>query len=130
VRLLLDTHVMLWWALGDQRLTTRGQSLIADDRNDCFVSIASVWEVAIKTSARRGGLPTGITASTYAALIDEAGFELLDVRRSHAIELESIPPIHGDPFDRLMIAKAVQERMTLLTHDRIVGSYGKPVMLV
>jgi PIN domain nuclease of toxin-antitoxin system len=129
VRLLLDTNVTLWWLLGNERLSVKGHSLIGDERNECFVSIGSLWEVAIKSLLGRG-LPPGITAATYAELIDEAGFVFKDVRRPHALAVEGLKAIHGDPFDRLMVAQANCEGFTLVTSDKKLAAYGDFVILV
>jgi PIN domain nuclease of toxin-antitoxin system len=129
VRLLLDTHIMLWWALGDVRLPARARSLILEERNACFVSVASLWEVSIKSGLGKG-LPLGVNAPVYLSLIEEAGFSLLDVRKEHALAVEGLPPHHGDPFDRLMIAQATVEGLQLMTHDKLLAAYGDPVLLV
>ena len=120
---------MLWWSLGDERLSSVGRKMIVDDRNECFVSIASLWEVAIKSSLNRG-LPPGITANRYAQLIEEAGFALKDVRKDHALGVERLDSVHGDPFDRLMIAQAKAEGFTLITHDKALSAYGDGVLVV
>ncbi len=129
MRLLLDTNVTLWWLLGNERLSAKGRTLIGDERNACFVSIASLWEVAIKGRLDRG-LPPGITGQTYAELIDEVGFSILDVRRPHVIAIDGLDRLHGDPFDRLMVAQAQCEGFGLLTSDRQLAAYGDFVMLV
>jgi PIN domain nuclease of toxin-antitoxin system len=129
VKFLLDTHIMLWWALGDEKLPKAGRALISDERNECVVSVASLWEVAIKSCLGRG-LPKGITAVRYAELIDEAGFVLKDVRRDHALGVEQLDGIHGDPFDRLMVSQARVEGLSLLTHDKALADYGDFVMVV
>jgi PIN domain nuclease of toxin-antitoxin system len=129
VKLLLDTHIMLWWALGNEQLSTVGRSLIGDERNECLVSVASLWEVAIKSSLGRG-LPIGITAASYSALIDEAGFVLTEVRKGHALGVEHLDGIHGDPFDRLMVSQAHADGLRFLTHDKTLAAYGDFVMVV
>ncbi len=129
MRLLLDTHVMLWWSLGDERLSGRGRDLIANERNECFVSVASLWEVAIKSSLKRG-LPPGISALRYCAMIEEAGFALKEVRKLHAVGVENLDPVHGDPFDRLMVAQAKSEGFTFITHDNVLAAYGDFVITV
>lgn len=129
MRLLLDTHVMLWWLLGNERLSLHARDLIDADTNECTVSMASIWEVAIKSSLGRG-LPHGITARRYIDLIDEAGFATLAIRADHVVEVEKLAHNHGDPFDRLMVAQATAERMVLITHDKLLVSYGESVMLV
>ena len=129
MRLLLDTHIMLWWSLGDERLSSAGRGLLSDEKNECFVSIASLWEVAIKSSLGRG-LPQGITAAAYAELIDEAGFILKDVQKAHALSIEALGLIHGDPFDRLMVGQAKTEGFIFLTNDKMLAAYGDWVKLL
>lgn len=129
MKLLIDTHIVLWWALGDEKLSKAGQAILDDQRNVGAVSVASVWEVAIKSSLGRG-LPTGITAERFSDLIEEAGFELKDIRKSHALEVEKLDARHGDPFDRLLVAQARVEGLTLLTHDKTLAAYGDFVKVV
>ena len=129
MRFLLDTHIMLWWSLGDERLSSAGRGLLSDEKNECFVSIASLWEVAIKSSLGRG-MPQGITAMAYAELIDEAGFILKDVQKAHALSIEALGLIHGDPFDRLMVGQAKTEGFTFLTSDKVLAAYGEWVKLL
>lgn len=129
MKLLLDTHIMLWWALGDKQLSAAARTLISDERNECVVSVASLWEIAIKSRLGRG-LPVGVTAIHYSELIEEAGFSLKDVRKAHALGVERLDGIRGDPFDRLLVAQAHVEGITLLTHDKALGAYGDFVMVV
>lgn len=129
MRLLLDTHIVLWWALGNERLSLAGRALVADKQNICFVSVASVWELAIKSSQGRG-LPAGMTASYFCVLASQAGFELQDVIRSYAQGIETLSATHGDPFDRLLVSHARTESLTLVTHDKILAQYGDFVMVV
>ena len=129
MKFLLDTHIILWWSLGNERLSRAGRALLADDRNICVVSVASVWEIAIKSSQNRG-LPVGVTAAYFCDLVAEAGFDLQDVSRSYAEGIETLSATHGDPFDRLLVSHARIESLTLLTHDKILGQYGDFVMVV
>ena len=103
--------------------------MLADDLNLCVVSVASVWEIAIKSSQNRG-LPVGVTAAYFCDLVAEAGFDLQDVSRSYAEGIETLSATHGDPFDRLLVSHARIESLTLLTHDKILGQYGDFVMVV
>jgi PIN domain nuclease of toxin-antitoxin system len=129
VKLLLDTHIVLWWSLGDERLSHAGRAILDDERNLCVVSVASIWEIAIKSSLGRG-LPLGITGERFADLIDEAGFTVQEIRKSHALGVEQIGAAHGDPFDRLIVSHAKTESLTLLTHDKILAAYGDFVLVV
>ncbi len=120
---------MLWWSLGDEQLVKAGRSMIDDETNICLVSVASLWEFSIKSALGRG-LPPGIDADRYVGLIDEAGFPIIDVRRTHALAISELNAIHGDPFDRLLVAQAKVEGFTLLTHDKTLAAYGEFVMVV
>ena len=112
MRLLLDTQVMLWWLLDDPRLTDSTRNLIRS--HPCLVSVASVWEVAIKH--RLGKLPVLPTLFREHSL--QAGASLLPVLDSHAIETSLLPAVHEDPFDRLMIAQARLEGLMAVSADR------------
>jgi len=119
VRLLLDTHVLLWWASADRRLTKVTRALIASDDNDVAVSAAAFWEVAIK--ARLGRIDVDVVALSDAAVAD--GFEIVPVRVDHTFPLASLPDRHGDPFDRLLIAQAIVETRRLVTADEAILTY-------
>jgi hypothetical protein len=115
--LLLDTQILIWWLLGDDRLRATTQELIAT--NPCHVSVASVWEVAIKH--RLGKLPLDPIRFRNGCL--EAGAALLMIRDSHVIETAALPAIHEDPFDRLLIAQARCERLMAVSSDRLWSQY-------
>jgi PIN domain nuclease of toxin-antitoxin system len=124
VRLLLDTHVVLWWLAGHPRLDADGRDLVA--RSKCHVSAASVWEVALKY--RLGKLP--VAPSDLIHLLGEHGIERLPVTDEHAAATATLPDLHADPFDRLLIAQARLERMTLLSADERICAYGEGVRRV
>jgi PIN domain nuclease of toxin-antitoxin system len=112
VDLLLDTHVLLWWDGGDSRLSRDARDAIADSRNRVFVSAVSPWEIAIKARAgklRFRGSPAG--------LIDANGFLALPITPVHAEEAGALGWAHRDPFDRMLVAQARSERMTLVHAD-------------
>jgi PIN domain nuclease of toxin-antitoxin system len=100
VKLLLDTHALLWWLAGDSRIESKAQNLITDPGNDILVSIASLWEIVVKV--RIGKLEANIEEIVRA--IDALGFERLDIRPKHLAELMRLPAHHRDPFDHLLIA--------------------------
>jgi PIN domain nuclease of toxin-antitoxin system len=118
MRLLLDTHVVLWWLSGHKRLNVDHRNLI--EHADCHVSAASIWEVAIKH--RLGKLP--ITPTELVTSIDDAGMRRLPINYEHAAATASLPNLHTDPFDRLLIAQARLERLILLSADDGVCAYG------
>jgi PIN domain nuclease of toxin-antitoxin system len=111
MRLLLDTQIMLWWLQGDARLRTQTRELMAS--TPCLLSVASLWEVAIKH--RLGKLPVDPVSYREGSLA--AGATLLDIKPEHAIETARLPGIHEDPFDRLIIAQARVEHLTAMSSD-------------
>ena len=131
MRVLLDTHVALWAIVADLRLTRSAQDLIADPENAIFVSAASVWEIAIKHSLARG-LPGDMPISGAEAFgyFQQAGYELLAITADHAAAVEALPPLHRDPFDRILVAQALVEPLRLMTHDPMVKAYNDTVILV
>lgn len=117
-RLLLDTHVFLWWKLDDPRLNSIARNAIT--RADIvFVSAASAWEAAIKT--RLGKLELTVD---FAEGVKESGFERLPIGFQHAAETRNLPDHHRDPFDRMLIAQARVERLVVVTHDPLFEPYG------
>ena len=127
MRLLLDTHILLWALTDDPRLSTRARELLLDTRNDVFFSAASLWEIAIKRTLRREDMP--ISADQAIRLFNKAGYEELGISAAHAVAVESLPPIHTDPFDRMLVAQAISEPLCLITHDSIVASYHNGIIL-
>ena len=125
MKLLLDTHLLLWAITDDRRLPARVRALMADPANECLYSAASVWEVAIKNGLPKRSL--GIPADAFRREVETAGFRPLAVSPEHAAMVESLPHVHEDPFDRLLVAQARAENCTLLTSDSILPAYGAPV---
>jgi PIN domain nuclease of toxin-antitoxin system len=131
LNLLIDTHLAIWYAHGDAKMPTKARHLIEDVANTSFVSVASIWEIAIKFALRRGraqDVPfSGSAAITY---FERVGFELLPIMPDQAAHVEFLPTLHGDPFDRMMLAQARIESMRFVTHDAILADYGDFVELV
>ena len=121
-RLLLDTHVFLWWRAEPSRLSSKVRSSIAT-ADVVFVSVASAWEAAIKTSLGRLELPDTIEAGVLAS-----GFEKLLITFSHTEHAGGLPPHHRDPFDRMLVAQAQAEGLTLVTHDRLLEPYDVEIL--
>jgi PIN domain nuclease of toxin-antitoxin system len=121
VNLLLDTHVLIWWDEG-RRLAAEARRAIAD-ADSVYVSAASAWEVAIKT-----GLGRLRPIRTVEQAVDESGFLELPVTFRHAERVGKLPPHHRDPFDRLLIAQADVEELTLVTRDAVFARYGVGVI--
>jgi PIN domain nuclease of toxin-antitoxin system len=122
VRLLLDTHALLWFYLGDLQLSAVARAAIADPANSKFVSPASYWELAIKIS-----LGKYVLAETYDEFIEHAifdnGFAILPVEPKHTAALIVLPHHHKDPFDRLLVAQAQVEGIPLVSGDAIFDQY-------
>ena len=119
MRILLDTHALLWWLNGDGRIERKAQDLITDSANDILVSAASLWEIVVKI--RVGKLEADIGGIVSA--IGSQGFEILEIRPEHLEELVRLPIHHRDPFDHLLIAQAIAEGLTFLSEDRHTASY-------
>jgi PIN domain nuclease of toxin-antitoxin system len=121
VRLLLDTHLLLWAAASSARLPREARELLQDDSNDAYYSAASIWEIAIKSSLRRKDFRVDI--AQLLGMLPEMGLVELPVTAAHAAGVTTLPPIHRDPFDRLLIAQSMVEPLTLLTNDALLDRY-------
>lgn len=128
MKYLLDTHLLLWAISGDRRFPARARELLAESGAEAFFSAASVWEVSIKNGLPRRSL--GIPADAFRRECLAAGFHELSVGARHAAAVESLPHRHEDPFDRLLLAQAMEEDCVLLTHDPVLPAYGAPVQHV
>lgn len=128
MKLLLDTHVALWAIADDPRLDATARKLILDPANEVTVSAATLWEIAIKHSLNKGDMPlSGADALGY---FRDAGYRLLPITPQHAVAVEDLPPIHRDPFDRLIAAQALLEPLRLLTHDGTLARYSDTIILI
>lgn len=128
MNLLLDTHVALWAITDSDRLSRDARELITAERAVVWVSVVSLWEIAIKHSLGRGDMP--VSAKDAAGYFHESGFRVLAVQSEHVLGIESLPAIHSDPFDRLLVAQALAEPMRLLTGDALVARYSDMVIAV
>jgi PIN domain nuclease of toxin-antitoxin system len=118
VRLLLDTHAFLWWCGDDPRLGDVERQAIRDGANEAYLSAASVWEMAIKQALGRLQVPEPVSAAAA-----RLGFEPLPIAFAHAEATALLPPLHRDPFDRLLVAQARTEGLTLVTSDPMIRAY-------
>ncbi len=128
MRLLLDTRLLLWSAASSKLLPREARRLIEDPANEVYFSAASVWEIAIKISLRRKDFRVDLAALLQA--FPEMGLTELSVSAAHAARVSGLPPIHRDPFDRLLIAQSIAEPLTLLTNDVLLARYGNAVQVV
>ncbi len=120
--LLLDTHVVLWWLTDDSTLTDDIKSKL-DHEPDVYVSTATIWEVAIKQAIGKLAEPVGLPE-----LIRDCGFRELPIRHDHAVTAARLPMIHRDPFDRMLVAQAACEDLTLVTRDPHCQKYDIAVL--
>ncbi|TSE19449.1 PIN domain protein [Tepidimonas alkaliphilus] len=128
MNLLLDTHVALWALTDSPRLSARARELIESPRATIWISAATLWEITIKHALARGDMPvSGVEALRY---FEAAGYRFLPVSPEHAVAVADLPPLHADPFDRLLVAQARVEPMRLLTHDATLAHYGGTVECV
>ena len=117
MRVLLDTHALLWFHSGDRRLSPAARAAIENPDGELMLSAASIWELAIKTSLRRLELP--MSMAEYVSQKVRQGYRLLSVSAVHASRVEVLPWHHRDPFDRLLVAQALTEDCPVITRDRI-----------
>jgi PIN domain nuclease of toxin-antitoxin system len=127
MNLLLDTHAWLWFVLGDSRLSAGARVHVLDAANVKFVSPASYWEVSIKINLGKYALNAPYPQFMRRA-ITGSGFRFLHISPRHTEKVSTLPFYHRDPFDRLLIAQALVERMTIVTNDAEFASYGVPVI--
>lgn len=122
MQLLLDTHTFLWWIFNDSKLSQTARDLISDTQNQCYVSHASAWELAIKVGQGKLtlGAPVGTLFSTFTA---SNSFKVLSLNLSYLLAVEHLPLHHKDPFDRLLIAQAQAEKLAVISADIALDAY-------
>lgn len=122
MRILLDTHALLWWLVGDRRLSRAAHKAIANEMGEVFVSAASAWEVT--TKHRIGKLPSpGPLATDFAGVVASQGFLPLDITLFHAQRAGGMQGAHADPFDRMLIAQAQAEDLALVSNDELFDRF-------
>lgn len=126
MRLLLDSHILLWWAAGDKRLGARASELLIDTDSDLFMSAASWWELSLKRSL--GRLRVDLVQTRHA--LQERSVSILPVTVEHAEAAAALPALHGDPFDHMLVAQAATAGLRLLTRDKQLKAYGADVLCV
>jgi PIN domain nuclease of toxin-antitoxin system len=124
MNLLLDTHVLLWAVDDDPSLSQAARTAIIDGRNVVFVSAATAWEIAIKKALGKLQAPT----DSYLEELRRHRFTPLDITTEHALAVETLPPYHADPFDRMLVAQAQVEKLTLVTRDPRLQAYAVPII--
>ena len=125
MKLLLDTHLLLWAAGEPRRLPKNIRTLLEDMDNELLFSVASLWEVAIKSGLGRKDFR--VEARLLRRGLLDNGYSELPIVSDHVVAIESLPPIHKDPFDRILVAQAAVEGITLLTNDPVMAQYPGPI---
>ncbi len=128
MRYLLDTHILLWAVEDNPKLSKKARSIIEDENNTLVFSVVSIWEVAIKLGTNK--VDFNFNPASLRRVLLDAGYEEMPVLGHHVPFISELPNIHKDPFDRLLIATAKLEGMTLLTADGLVSQYGNNIMAV
>ena len=123
MKILLDTHVLVWALSSPEKIKPKVQDLLVDTDNIVFVSIASLWELQIKKSLNKISLP-----DDFISQLQENGFELLDINYKHIVKLDELPLIHRDPFDRMLVAQTIHENLSLVTNDLEIMKYNVKII--
>ena len=120
---LLDTHIFLWSLDETKRLTKEVAKILKDPRNRIFVSVATAWEISIKQ--KKGKLPL---KTTLEECFRKSNFEILEIKLPHILQLENLPTYHKDPFDRMLVAQAIVEKLMIITEDGKIKKYDVSVL--
>jgi PIN domain nuclease of toxin-antitoxin system len=123
VRLLVDSHVLIWYVSQDKQLSSTARDAITQSSNQLFLSVASLWEIAIKVGLQKLTLSSPYFAWMTQAVAD-VGLQILPISLEHCDRVVNLPRHHGDPFDRIMIVQAVHEQLEVVSHDAQFDSYG------
>jgi PIN domain nuclease of toxin-antitoxin system len=127
LRLLLDTYAAIWALVAPKEIPDRIRHLIGNEENEIFVSVVSLWEIAIKFSLY-GSRRMPLSCAEAAEAFEQAGYTILQARKEHALAVEPIRLPHGDLFDRLILAQALSEPLTLVTKDRRLAAYSETIV--
>ena len=128
MKYLLDTHLLLWAAHAPERLSAKALEVFNEASHELLFSAASIWEVAIKTSLGRDDFRVDVRLFRRGLL--DSGYQELVISSAHATHLDTLPALHKDPFDRMLVAQATSEGILLLTSDTMVAKYPGPVQLI
>jgi PIN domain nuclease of toxin-antitoxin system len=128
VKFLLDTQFVIWVPIDSRRISRQAREILSDPANEFSFSVSSIWEVAIKRGLRRQDFQ--FDPREVRRLLVENGYEELTLQSRHAVAVDSLPLIHKDPFDRILIAQAMVEGITLLTADPVIAKYPGPIRKV
>jgi len=128
LNLLLDTHVALWAITDSPKLSQTARELIQSPKTTVWVSVASVWEIAIKHALGRGDM--SVSSEDAVRYFRESGYRFLAVEAEHAIAVEKLAQHHQDPFDRILVAQALVEPMRLMTHDALLPLYSDTIIKI
>ena len=132
MKILLDTHILLWTISNDFKLPEKARKLIEKEENEIYYSIVSLWEVELKRLAHPDAMP--VSASELAKYCEQSGFQRMLIMEKHVYALAGLKrdenaPLHKDPFDRMLICQASTENMIFVTHDSLISKYNEPCIL-
>ena len=132
MRILLDTHILLWALSNDDKLPEKARELIVNEENEIYYSIISLWEVEIKHLAHPNVMP--ISAEEISEYCEQSGYKQITIKEKHVFAMKELKrekdtPPHKDPFDRMLICQADVENMVFVTHDSLISDYNKPCIL-
>ena len=125
MKLLLDTHIILWWLEDSDKLSREAVKLISSPNNAVIISAVSIWEIRIKEQLGKLDLPKNLLM-----ILEQQRFEHLPITFKDADEISRLPVIHSDPFDRMLIAQAITSKLTIVTHDKVFSKYPTQVKLI
>ena len=129
MKLLLDTHIFLWYVAGDPQLSTTVQNKIRDPNNQVYLSVVSVWEAVIKHELGKLSMFMPMSPEVYLPMQRQVlNIQTLDINESALLHLPKLPPLHRDPFDRILICQAMQHGLIIVTVDAMISKYNVPTM--
>ncbi len=123
MKLLIDSHVVVWWLDEPHKLSAAAHAAISNPDHEVFISAASIWELGLKQAKGKLRLPQG-----FLNLLRADGFSFLPITTEHATHAVSLPPLHADPFDRMLIAQAMTDSLVLVTRDAVIPLYSIPMI--